>query len=668
MARKATRPATDADGMRVMTRDPDTARDENRGTFLTRMRQSRGMTQEELADAMGQDVHAIRMAETKPEQFPSPHSDGFWQLAADALSLPEDTFLSVPVSLPAGVIPVQTAAVMDELRHAITTDPAAVLTSPAPAGITLLRHADLTPSAFNSRKNFDPDELELLANTIAAQGLLQNLVGRRHADGPAEIVAGERRWRAIGLLIDRGQWDAGAANIPTLLRDMTDTEHRAAMIIENLSRQDPTPLEEARGFAELQAMDPDLYTTDHIAQTIGVTPRMVQQRLKLLTSLVPEAVAALDEGLIGVSMARALYQSPSRDVQRAIVAAIRAGDTRLQSVAGIRDYVTKGMVPVTRARFPLQMYVDAVEGREADQIVDFDNGARYFPNRDTFMALQEWWAKDRCRQLKEEGWDWAHTEPHFASWKYTQTGVKQPGAGCVVVVNPTDGTITEHAGLLPIPPKAPPAATGTTMPTRLPVTLPPPSLPLLAPAPPDTSAPTAPAAASALMKADPLLSHEQQHIFRVGMEFFRGRLEAALMDNPTDMMVLMILDRGRPDTDSLFDRVHSSDCVLPVTLFHDDDGEPGPLFPAIAHAQTDDEDALPSDNTCIFPNRDAMGAALLALIHNGDPAAIAEAWACLMAETIFLDSGTLHPVWRDYAALRGIPLPDHFRMQGAADA
>ncbi|MFV3077490.1 ParB/RepB/Spo0J family partition protein [Niveispirillum fermenti] len=647
--------------------------DETRGAFLKRMRQERGMTLEELADATDQSAHTLGMAEKYPEQFPSPHSDGFWQLAADALSLPEDIFLSVPASLPVVIVPAQPAAALAELRKALAPTPAATVTAPAtiappaPAGIALLRHADLYPSPFNSRKNFDADELELLAGTIATQGLLQNLVARRRPDGRGEIVAGERRWRAIGLLIDRGQWDADAANIPTLLRDMTDTEHRAAMIVENLSRKDPTPLEEARGFAELQEMDPDLYTTDHIAQTIGVTPRMVQQRLKLLTALAPEALAALEDGTISVSMARALYQSPSTAMQRTIIAAIRAGDARLQSVNGIKDYVTRGMIPVSRAKFPIQMYMDATEGHDGDEIVEFENGARYMPHRDTFMGLQEWWCQERCRALMQEGWDWAHVEPTLAHWKYTHTDVKQKGAGCVLVLSPTDGSVTEHRGLLPVPAKAP-AGGGTRV--TLPVTLPdtamvsPPaaafSLPLSPPPPPAAAAPAAPPA-----KPDPLLSHAQQHAHRSDMEFFRGRLMTALIENPTDMMILMILDRGRPHTDSLFERVHSSDCVLPASLFHDDDGDPGPLFPAIAQVQVDDEEIPPSDNTCVFSSRDAMGGALLELIAEGDPGSIAETWAGLMADTIFLDSGTLHPVWREYATLRAIPLPDHFRMQGA---
>ncbi len=644
MARKATKPATDMASLTaavggdpaIIAANVATLTDprirETRGTFLRRMRQEKGLTRAALAAQAMATPDQITQAEDACDQLSGDDHIGLWQDLAKALDLPTGYLLMVPTR--------------------IGPDPAvAAPPTPTPSAIVPMRHADLYPSPFNSRKIFDAGDLDTLAGTIAAQGLLQNLVARRRPDGRGEIVAGERRWRAIGRLIDRGQWDA-AAPIPVMLRDMSDAEHRAAMIIENLSRKDPTPLEEARGFAELQETDPDLYTNDFIARQLGISARMVQQRLKLLTALVPEAIAALEEGLIGPSMARALYRAPSRDMQRTVIAGIRAGDARLQTVTGIEDFVKRGMVPVTRARFPIQMYIDAVEGRDADEIVEFENGARYMPNRDTFMGLQEWWCAERCRKLKEEGWDWARVEPTFAHWKYTVTSVKQPGAGCVLVMSPTDGSVTEHLGLMPVPAKAPATTTESSLSAMS--ARPAPTLPL---------APPPPAPQPALLKPDPLLTHAEQHQQRMAMEFFRGRIMGTLAENPGDMMVLMILDRGRPHPESLFERVHSSNCVLPVSLFHDDDGEPGPLFPAVAWAEIDDETIPPSDNTCVFTDRDAMGKALIELITEGDSPQIAEAWAVLMADTIILDS-TLHPVWRAYATLRHIPLPDHLRNQG----
>jgi ParB/RepB/Spo0J family partition protein len=524
------------------------------------------------------------------------------------------------------------------------------------------------PSPLNARKHFDDAALEETAGSIKAMGLLQNLVAKPLPDGRAELVCGERRWRSIALLIERGDWDATAPTIPVMVRQMTEAQHRAIMLIENLARRDLTPLEEARGFAELQALDPDTYTTDRIAADCGFTPRLIQQRLALLRLPGP-VLTALDAGQINVSAARALCRAPTADMQLTILAGILAGDRHLKTTAGIQETITRGMIPVSRAKFDIQDYIDAAEGHDGAQIVEFEgNGARYFPNADLFRGLQEAWAERRCHALLADGWAWARVEPTLAAWKYDRVEGMTPGAGCVIVLSPTDASVTEHTGLIPKPTQAAPTAPTWSQVDIEDLTRP----PAPTPAPPTThGAPLAPAAPPPpAPKPNPLagLTHADTHAHRTAMDFFRGRLLAALAANPTDMMILMILDRGRPHTDSLFERVHSGDCVLPVSLFYDDEGDPGPLFHARYHGWVDDVAGLPSETTCVFADRDAMGRALLDLIQHADPAAIAETWAALMADTIFLDSGDLHPVWRDYATLRGIPLPAHFQNAGATHA
>jgi hypothetical protein len=116
MPRTATKPAALPDGTRVMSDDPETVAlagrvlhaamamalapnpGEDRGAYLERMRHARGMTSAQLAEAMGVGESFIWNAEDTPESFAGPLHDGFWQLAADALNLPEDAFLSVPVT------------------------------------------------------------------------------------------------------------------------------------------------------------------------------------------------------------------------------------------------------------------------------------------------------------------------------------------------------------------------------------------------------------------------------------------------------------------------------------------------------------------------------------------------------------------------------------------
>lgn len=215
----------------------------------------------------------------------------------------------------AGLLTLQPLAVTDKGHNALAAlalyrarveghadDPA-----PAPLGdlpLQGLPHAAIAPDGFNPRKAFDEDGLAELAASIALDGLLQPLVVRPPAaDAPAgaphRLVAGERRWRAIGALIADGRWPADRP-VPVTLRDMDDETHLRLAIIENLQRRELKPLEEGHAFRRLQ--DEFGLTTAQIAEQIGFTQRFVQKRLQLL-----ECDAAdqqlLDEGRITIEEA-----------------------------------------------------------------------------------------------------------------------------------------------------------------------------------------------------------------------------------------------------------------------------------------------------------------------------------------------------------------------------
>ena len=116
----------------------------------------------------------------------------------------------------------------------------------------------LRPGRYQPRRRFDDDDLEELAASIRAVGVLQPLVVRRDAAAPAyyEIVTGERRWRAAQL--------AELHEVPVILRDFTDREALEAAIIENVQRENLTALEEAEGYKRLA--EEFLHTQEALAQ------------------------------------------------------------------------------------------------------------------------------------------------------------------------------------------------------------------------------------------------------------------------------------------------------------------------------------------------------------------------------------------------------------------
>ncbi|MFZ0269910.1 ParB/RepB/Spo0J family partition protein [Caulobacter sp.] len=176
-----------------------------------------------------------------------------------------------------------------------------------------LTHADIVPNPNQPRKKFTDEDIAELAVSIREQGLVQPLLVRPFAGEPDaalsveglaaqahQLVAGERRWRAIGKLIEAGEW-ADDQPVPVVIRDMTDAEVAVISLVENLQRQDMTYLEEAVAFERLR-VELDM-PTQEIADKVGKTQRFVQQRLQLLELSAAEK-AQLDEGTLSIRDAR----------------------------------------------------------------------------------------------------------------------------------------------------------------------------------------------------------------------------------------------------------------------------------------------------------------------------------------------------------------------------
>ena len=150
------------------------------------------------------------------------------------------------------------------------------------------------------RLTMDPQPLEELAASIAANGVIQPILVRpvmNAAPGAPqyEIVAGERRWRAAKL--------AALTDIPVVVRELSDQEAVAIALIENIQREDLTPAEEARALQRLVA---DFQLTHQaVADAVGRSRAAVSNLIRLL-DLSAEVVALVDSKALGMGHARAL--------------------------------------------------------------------------------------------------------------------------------------------------------------------------------------------------------------------------------------------------------------------------------------------------------------------------------------------------------------------------
>ena len=155
----------------------------------------------------------------------------------------------------------------------------------------------LRPSTLQPRRYFGEDELAALTDSIRARGVMQPLLVRRlaGADEQYEIVAGERRWRAAQL--------AGCHELPVVIYALSDREALELALLENVQRQDLTPLEEADGYRRL--IDEFGHTQEELARTLGKSRSHIANLMRLL-GLPGTLRAMLESGQLSAGHARAL--------------------------------------------------------------------------------------------------------------------------------------------------------------------------------------------------------------------------------------------------------------------------------------------------------------------------------------------------------------------------
>ena len=149
--------------------------------------------------------------------------------------------------------------------------------------------------ASQPRKQFDPDALADLADSIREHGIIQPLTVRKLQSGYYQIIAGERRWRAARM--------AGLGQVPAIVIEADDRKAMELAMIENLQREDLNPMEEAEGYQQL--MTQYNLTQEETAQRVGKSRSAVANALRLL-NLCPPVRAMVEDGRLSNGHARTI--------------------------------------------------------------------------------------------------------------------------------------------------------------------------------------------------------------------------------------------------------------------------------------------------------------------------------------------------------------------------
>jgi ParB family transcriptional regulator, chromosome partitioning protein len=251
--------------------------------------------------------------------------------------------------------------------------------------------ADIRPNPHQPRVHFDEESLSELAASIAQIGVLQPILLRPVDDGTGyELIAGERRWRAAQR--------AGLATIPAVVRITDDVASVEQALVENLHRQDLTPLEEAAAYQQL--IEDFGLTHEQLAERLGKSRSSITNTLRLL-GLPPTVQHLLADGRLSAGHARALLGTPDRALQdelarraadegwtvRAVEEAVRRGtadpiapgdepDEPDDRPTGGTPIDGAGLTPSTRLRPPGLLELEELLAQHLETRVGVQMGAR----------------------------------------------------------------------------------------------------------------------------------------------------------------------------------------------------------------------------------------------------------------------------------------------------
>ncbi len=211
----------------------------------------------------------------------------------------------------------------------------------------LIRLAEIEPNKNQPRKYFDLQALQVLADSIKENGVLQPLLVRPLLSGGYQIVAGERRWRASKM--------AGLTEVPVLIKELSEREAMQLALIENLQRENLNPIEEAKGYKDL--IDSYGMSQDEVAKVVGKARSTVTNSLRLLT--LPKLVRELlEKGEISAGHCKALMgiSSPAEMTELALRAA--DGELSVRSIEKLAQRKAK-TEPAEKARDKFLIEVEA---------------------------------------------------------------------------------------------------------------------------------------------------------------------------------------------------------------------------------------------------------------------------------------------------------------------
>ncbi len=251
-----------------------------------------------------------------------------------------------PFAVPPGVA-------IPDAKRAVVPAPAMTSDVKPTRGFHRAPVEEIYPSPEQPRKRFAEAELEELAQSIRAHGVIQPLVVRTRPDGGYYLIAGERRWRA--------SQKAGLREVPIVVHEAQSKDAFEKALVENIQRADLNPIEEAEAYSRL--MSEHGYTQEQVAERVGKERSTVANSLRLLK--LPIKVRELvEEGSLSMGHARALLALERPEQIEAMARAVVKGALSVRATeAAVKKQIAGPETPAERDTAPKSTFVRDLEER-----------------------------------------------------------------------------------------------------------------------------------------------------------------------------------------------------------------------------------------------------------------------------------------------------------------
>jgi ParB family transcriptional regulator, chromosome partitioning protein len=228
----------------------------------------------------------------------------------------------------------------------------------APSGTAEIPTLSIQPNPYQPRTRLDPQALAELVNSIREHGIIQPLLVRPDETGTGYVlIAGERRWRAAQA--------AGLQMVPVVIRDANDQTQLELALIENLQREDLSPLEAAEAYRQL--VEVFKLSHDEVARRVGKSRTAVTNTIRLLK--LPQTVqSALAEGKISEGHARALLALNTTAAQLAALNTILIKELNVRQTEELARKLNGERAAAARPKTPVSPEIQSLEERLRGQL------------------------------------------------------------------------------------------------------------------------------------------------------------------------------------------------------------------------------------------------------------------------------------------------------------